>query len=199
MFTGIIEGIGKVERVEHEGSNVHFWLSSPFTQELKVDQSVAHNGVCMTVVELKDGFYRVTAIKETMERSQLGDLHQGSRVNLERCMPAHGRFDGHIVQGHVDQTAKVAKIETVDGSWNYYLEFERPEDSLVVSKGSISINGVSLTVVEASQKHCSVSIIPFTYEHTTFQDLKEGDRVNIEFDILGKYVMEAQRRHLGKA
>jgi riboflavin synthase len=199
MFTGIIEGIGKVERVEHEGSNVHFWLSSPFTQELKVDQSVAHNGVCMTVVELKDGFYRVTAIKETMERSQLGDLHQGSRVNLERCMPAHGRFDGHIVQGHVDQTAKVAKIETVDGSWNYYLEFERPEDSLVVSKGSISINGVSLTVVEASQKHCSVSIIPFTYEHTTFQDLKEGDRVNIEFDILGKYVMEAQRRLLGKA
>lgn len=197
MFTGIIEGLGKVERLDHNGTNVDLWLSGPFTNELKVDQSLAHNGVCLTVVEVNDQAYRVTAIQETLLKSNLGALEVGSIVNLERCMPAHGRFDGHIVQGHVDQTAIVKSIEEVDGSWNIRFEFERPEDALVVSKGSISINGVSLTVVEASQTHCLVSIIPFTYEHTTFHTLKVGERVNIEFDILGKYVLEAQRRVKG--
>ncbi|NQV51859.1 MAG: riboflavin synthase [Flavobacteriales bacterium] len=194
MFTGIIEGIGRVEEIVEEGSNVHLWLSCPFTHELKVDQSLAHNGVCLTVVEITEDRYRVTAIDETLGRTNLGDLQTGGYVNLERCMPAHGRFDGHIVQGHVDQRAEVSRIEEKDGSWNYFLTFERPDESLVVSKGSIAINGVSLTVVEASTDHCSVSIIPFTHEHTTFQHLTQGDHVNVEFDILGKYVMEAQRR-----
>ena len=197
MFTGIIEALGRIERIEKEGSNVHFWVSAPFSNELKVDQSVAHNGVCLTVVELKGGEHRVTAIDETLKKTSIGSWEVGSYVNLERCLSASGRFDGHIVQGHVDQTAKVVSIEVKNGSWNFRLAFDQPESALVVSKGSISINGVSLTVVEASQKFCSVSIIPFTFEHTTFKRLKEGDRVNIEFDILGKYVLEAQRRLLG--
>lgn len=197
MFTGIIEALGRIERIEKEGSNVHFWVSAPFNNELKVDQSVAHNGVCLTVVELKGGEHKVTAIDETLKKTSLGSWEEGSYVNLERCLSASGRFDGHIVQGHVDQTAKVVSIEEKNGSWNFRLAFDQPESALVVSKGSISINGVSLTVVEASQQFCSVSIIPFTFEHTTFKHLKEGDRVNIEFDILGKYVLEAQRRLQG--
>lgn len=194
MFTGIIEQLGRVEAREEEGTNVHFWVSADFTHELKVDQSVAHNGVCLTVVEIDENRYRVTAIQETLERSNLSSLEVGSKVNLERCMPANGRFDGHVVQGHVDQSAIVERIEEVDGSWNFHFRFERPDDALVVGKGSISINGVSLTVVHAERERCSVSIIPFTYEHTTFKDLEIGDRVNLEFDILGKYVLEAQRR-----
>jgi len=197
MFTGIIESLGRIERIEKEGSNVHFWVSAPFNSELKVDQSVAHNGVCLTVVELKGGEHKVTAIDETLKKTSLGSWEVGSYVNLERCLSASGRFDGHIVQGHVDQTAKVVSIEAKNGSWNFRLAFDQPESALVVSKGSISINGVSLTVVEASQQFCSVSIIPFTFEHTTFKHLNEGDRVNIEFDILGKYVLEAQRRLQG--
>ena len=197
MFTGIIEGLGKVESLDRNGTNVDFWFSGPFTDELKVDQSLAHNGVCLTVVEIQGNQYRVTAIQETLDKSNLGALSADSIVNLERCMPAHGRFDGHIVQGHVDQTAHVESIEEVDGSWNIRFKFDRPEDAMVVSKGSIAINGVSLTVVEASQTHCSVSIIPFTYKHTTFHTLEVGDQVNIEFDILGKYVLEAQRRVAG--
>lgn len=194
MFTGIIEGLGRVEAVEAEGKNIHFWLSSPFTNELKVDQSVAHNGVCLTVVAFSQDRYQVTAIAETLSKSNLGDLSVGSWVNLERCMPANGRFDGHIVQGHVDQRAEIRSVQEDGGSWNYRLEFESPKDALVVPKGSITINGVSLTVVEASEEHCTVSIIPFTHAHTTFQYLQVGDAVNIEFDILGKYVMEAQKR-----
>ena len=197
MFTGIIEALGKVERIDHEGTNAHFWLSCPFTHELKVDQSLAHNGVCLTVVETTPSHYRVTAIKETLDRSALGAVKAGDEMNLERCVPAHGRFDGHIVQGHVDQTATVDRIEEAGGSWNFYFTFDAPEHALVVSKGSITINGVSLTVVEASRSHCSVSIIPFTFEHTTFKHLHAGDKVNIEFDILGKYVMEAQKRLAG--
>ena len=197
MFTGIIEALGRIERMEKEGSNVHFWVSAPFHEELKVDQSVAHNGVCLTIVELKNQMHKVTAIDETLKKTSLVKWIEGSYVNLERCLSASGRFDGHIVQGHVDQTAKVVYIEEVGGSWNFRLEFDQPENALVVSKGSVSINGVSLTVVEASQQYCSVSIIPFTYEHTTFMYLKEGDKVNIEFDILGKYVLEAQRRLQG--
>jgi len=194
MFTGIIEALGRIEKIEKEGSNINYWVSTPFFNELKVDQSVAHSGVCLTVVELKDGWHKVTAIDETLKKTSLSAWEKGGFVNLERCLSASGRFDGHIVQGHVDQTAKVVSIEDVEGSWNFRIEFDQPEDALVVSKGSISINGVSLTVVEASQQFCSVSIIPFTYNHTTFKYLTIGDKVNIEFDILGKYVLEAQRR-----
>jgi riboflavin synthase len=197
MFTGIIEALGRIERIEREGSNVHFWVSAPFQSELRVDQSVAHNGVCLTVVDLKEGMHRVTAIDETVQKTSLGSWKEGSFVNLERCLLASGRFDGHIVQGHVDQTAQIVSIEEKDGSWNFRFSFDQPERALVVSKGSVTINGVSLTVVEASREFCSVSIIPFTYEHTTFMHLKVGDIVNIEFDILGKYVLEAQRRLLG--
>lgn len=194
MFTGIIEALGRIERIEEEETNKHYWVTAPFFSELKIDQSVAHNGVCLTVVDLANGLHKVTAIDETLKKTSLNEWVEGAYVNLERCLSASGRFDGHIVQGHVDQTAKVESIEEVGGSWNFRLEFDQPENALVVSKGSISINGVSLTVVEASQQFCSVSIIPFTYEHTTFKHLKVGDRVNIEFDILGKYVLEAQRR-----
>ena len=194
MFTGIVEALGEVQATDSEGTNRHFWISCPFTNELKVDQSVAHNGVCLTVVEIDADRYRVTAIDETLNRSNIGAMKVGSQVNLERCMPANGRFDGHIVQGHVDQTARVERIEEVDGSWNFFFRFEDPGTALVVEKGSITINGVSLTVVEASESHFSVSIIPFTYDHTTFKDLEVNDVVNIEFDILGKYVLEAQRR-----
>jgi riboflavin synthase len=194
MFTGIIEGLGKVERLVRDRQNLHIWVSCPFTTELRVDQSVAHNGVCLTVVEKNADAYCVTAIDETLKRSNLGALTVGDHLNLERCLAANGRFDGHIVQGHVDQTARVTSIEEAGGSWNYHVDFDAPEHALVVPKGSITINGVSLTVVEAGRASCSVSIIPFTQAHTNFQFLKIGDRVNIEFDILGKYVMEAQRR-----
>lgn len=194
MFTGIIEGLGHVERIEREGSNLHLWLSCDFTHELKIDQSLAHNGVCLTVTAINDGQYAVTAIEETLRRTNLGTLSTGDVVNLERCLAANGRFDGHIVQGHVDQTAVLERKEERDGSWNFYFSFEDPASALVVPKGSITVNGVSLTVVEAEADHFSVSIIPYTYEHTTFQHLQPGDKVNIEFDILGKYVLEAQRR-----
>lgn len=194
MFTGIIEVVGLVKAIETDGLNRHLWISSPFTNELKIDQSVSHNGVCLTVVEIIGDSYRVTAIDETLRRSNLGSLRVGDFVNLERCMPANGRFDGHIVQGHVDQTAKVNKIEVVDGSWNFYFQFHPSETGIVVEKGSITINGVSLTVVHASADACSVSIIPYTFEHTNFKQLQIGDEVNLEFDILGKYVIEAQKR-----
>ena len=197
MFTGIIEGFGEVKKLIHENENLHITMESPLTPELKIDQSVAHNGVCLTVVEITEDTYVVTAIKETLDKTNLGTLSENDLVNIERAMKLGDRLDGHIVQGHVDQTAKVVSIEEVGGSWNFRLEFDQPENALVVSKGSVSINGVSLTVVEASQQYCSVSIIPFTYEHTTFMYLKEGDKVNIEFDILGKYVLEAQRRLQG--
>jgi riboflavin synthase len=198
MFTGIIEGLGKVEAIERNGTNVDLWLSAPFASELKVDQSVAHDGVCLTVVECSKDKYRVTAIQETLDRTNFSNLSVGSKVNLERCMPAHGRFDGHIVQGHVDQTATLIKVDEVDGSWNFYFKFNAPEHALVVAKGSITVNGVSLTVVDAGQTHFSVSIIPYTYAHTTFHALRSGDHVNIEFDILGKYVLEAQKRLLSE-
>ncbi len=199
MFTGIIESVGRVEQIEQEGSNRHIWLTCDFTSELQIDQSVAHNGVCLTVVEIQGDRYKVTAIDETLKRSNIGDLKEGDPVNLERCMSANGRFDGHIVQGHVDKTAVMERVEEVDGSWNFFFRFEPSDQAIVVEKGSITINGVSLTVVQASERHCSVSIIPYTYEHTNFHALQQGDRVNLEFDILGKYVMEAQRRILAKS
>lgn len=196
MFTGIIESMGELVRKELDGSNVNLWFTSSFSNELKVDQSLAHNGVCLTVVEISGDQYRVTAIEETLLKTNIGELDKGSKVNLERCMPANGRFDGHIVQGHVDQTAVCTKIEERDGSWNFYFDFNNADQALVVPKGSITVNGTSLTVVEASEHHFSVSIIPYTYDHTIFHTLKKGDLANIEFDILGKYALEATRRAL---
>ncbi len=188
MFTGIIEALGLVEKIESEGSNVHFYLSSPFTHELKIDQSVAHNGVCLTVVEINNAVYKVTAIDETLKRTNLGKWKTGDKINLERCMPAGGRFDGHIVQGHVDLTATCVKKEDLNGSWKFNFEFDVQTSEVTVEKGSITINGVSLTVVDSYEKGFSVAIIPYTYEHTNFHQIDVGTQVNIEFDVIGKYV-----------
>lgn len=186
MFTGIIEGLGKLEGKREDGDNVHFQFSSPFTHELKIDQSVAHNGVCLTIVAIDGSCYTVTAIDETLRRTNLGNLTPGDDVNLERCMPANGRFDGHIVQGHVDTTARCKQVVVGDGSWEYV--FEYVSDQVTVEKGSITVNGVSLTVVQSGDGFFSVCIIPYTYEHTNFKSIQVGDFINLEFDIVGKYV-----------
>jgi len=188
MFTGIIETIAKVEKIEKEGTNVHFTFSSSVTSQLKVDQSVAHNGVCLTVVSVSGNNYIVTAIDETLKRTNLGNLKVGDVVNLERCMPANGRFDGHIVQGHVDTTATCKNIKDVNGSWEFTFEHERSSKNITVEKGSITINGVSLTVVNSTDTSFSVHIIPYTFENTNFKTVKVGDKINLEFDIVGKYV-----------
>lgn len=188
MFTGIIEDLGQVKKMRTEGSNVHFTLQANITSDLKIDQSLAHNGVCLTVVAIKDDNYTVTAVKETLDRSNLGQLQEGSIVNLERAMLGHSRLDGHIVQGHVDATATCLSVEEVDGSWYYSFQYNPTPDHLLVDKGSVCINGVSLTVVEPIENRFSVAIIPYTYEHTTFHELKPGSIVNLEFDILGKYI-----------
>jgi riboflavin synthase len=189
MFTGIIEGIGIVKRIEQENTNVHFTLNSPFTHELKIDQSLAHNGVCLTVVGLDtvSSTYTVTAILETLNRTNLGELSIGNQVNLERCTQIGSRLDGHIVQGHVDQTGTCTQIENLNGSWKFTFRHE-PKEHITVAKGSITINGVSLTVVNSSFDSFSVAIIPYTYEHTNFKHLQIGSIVNLEFDIIGKYV-----------
>jgi riboflavin synthase len=197
MFTGIVEALGKIEKIEKEQHNVHYWLSCPFTHELKIDQSLAHSGVCLTVVEIRDKHYKVTAIQETLDRTNLKSWTEGSLVNLERCMPAHGRFDGHIVQGHVDQTATCTKIEDQQGSWKYYFRYDPSLHNITVEKGSICVNGTSLTVVDSGDHFFSVCIIPYTYENTVFKTLKEGDEVNLEFDILGKYIAKMMKGRLG--
>lgn len=195
MFTGIVEEIGVVEKIERENENVHFTLSCAFTHELKIDQSVAHNGCCLTVVSVNNDQYTVTAILETMEKTNLGDWTVGSKVNLERCMTMGGRLDGHIVQGHVDTTARCIDIEDQDGSWKY--TFQYSSDDITVEKGSVTVNGTSLTVVDSKEKQFSVCIIPYTYEHTNFHTLNVGDRANLEFDILGKYVSKLlKNQHL---
>jgi riboflavin synthase len=187
MFTGIIEQQGKVKTIETEGKNIHFVIEAELAKELKVDESVAHNGVCLTAVDVGKSEYTVTAVDETLVKSNLGGLIPGSMVNLERSMVANGRFDGHIVQGHVDVTAVCKGIEEVDGSWLF--SFKLPKDSkLIVEKGSISINGISLTCFNVSPKEFSCAIIPFTFDHTNFGKIAVGDTVNIEFDIVGKYV-----------
>ena len=193
MFTGIIETQGKLEAIRHEGTNVHFTLSSSFTDELRIDQSVAHDGCCLTVVDIQGKSYTVTAIQETLNKTNLGHWNVGHSVNLERCMAAGGRFDGHIVQGHVDTTAECISINDLNGSWEY--TFSYIGDQLTVEKGSITVNGVSLTVVNSQANQFSVCIIPYTYEHTNFNELKVGSPVNLEFDIIGKYVarLMAQR------
>jgi riboflavin synthase len=188
MFTGIIETLAKVEKIEKENSNVHFTFLSPITNEFKIDQSVSHNGVCLTVVNISGKNYVVTAIDETLKRTNLGNLKVGDFVNLERCMPANGRFDGHIVQGHVDTTAVCKEVKDLKGSWEFVFEHEKNKNFITVEKGSITINGVSLTVVQSTNTSFSVHIIPYTFEHTNFKNIKPGDDVNLEFDIVGKYV-----------
>jgi riboflavin synthase len=190
MFTGIIETLGTIQNVRREGTNIHFTVASTFAQELKIDQSVAHDGVCLTVVAV-DGLadtHVVTAIDETLQKTNLGQWQPGRRVNLERCLAANGRFDGHIVQGHVDLTAVCESVEDQNGSWLYRFRHEAGPGRVTVEKGSICINGTSLTCFNSTDDGFSVAIIPYTYEHTTFQDLRPGDRVNLEFDIVGKYV-----------
>lgn len=186
MFTGIIEQLGIVKAIRKEGENIHFTISAPFTAELKIDQSVAHNGCCLTVVELYNDEYVVTAIQETLDKTNLKSWKIGTKVNLERCMQMNGRLDGHIVQGHVDTTANCTEIEDQNGSWKY--TFQYLNDMVTVEKGSVTINGTSLTVVDSKDKEFSVCIIPYTYEHTNFHALQIGDTVNLEFDIIGKYV-----------
>ena len=198
MFTGIIEAFGQITAIERRGSNVHFTVASPISSELKIDQSIAHNGVCLTVVvAVSDGPHEVTAIEETLQRSNLGQLQVGSLVNLERAMRANARLDGHLVQGHVDLTGVCTEVQTLDGSWVYSFEYPFLPEYLLVDKGSICVNGVSLTVVkpcilDGKKAQFSVAIIPFTFEHTNFKNLKKGDSVNLEFDVIGKYVA----RHL---
>lgn len=188
MFTGIIESIGKVNAIEKDRSNVHFTIESPLSHELKIDQSVSHNGACLTVVEVSGNTHRVTAVEETLLRTNLGKLAIGHAVNLERCLPMNGRLDGHIVQGHVDDTATCVEVLETGGSWRYTFRYQPTPEHLLVDKGSVCINGVSLTVVAPRDDLFSVAIIPYTWENTNFQSLQAGDTVNIEFDILGKYI-----------
>lgn len=195
MFTGIVENIAIVEKIEKEGSNLHFWLNCDFTNELKIDQSISHNGVCLTVVEISGSVYKVTAIDETLKKTNLGQVAVGSKVNLERCMRLNDRLDGHIVQGHVDQTGVLTDIQNENGS--YLLNFQYDENStgnVTVPKGSICVNGVSLTVVHSQIGEFSVAIIPYTWENTNFHALKPGESVNLEFDIIGKYIQRLMNK-----
>lgn len=187
MFTGIIENTGTIVSITEVGTNLEFWIKSEISKELKIDQSVAHNGICLTVTEIVGDTYKVVAIDETRSKTNISAWVDGSRTNLERCMPANGRFDGHIVQGHVDCTAELINLENKDGS--YLLTFSFPaEKGTVVEKGSVCVNGISLTVVNAKVSEFSVAIIPYTWEHTNLSELEIGSKVNIEFDIVGKYI-----------
>jgi riboflavin synthase len=189
MFTGIVEGLGKIIKLENEQSNLNIWIEADFVDELKIDQSVAHNGVCLTVVDFKDRLYKVTAIDETLLKTNFNTLKEGDFVNLERCLIFNGRIDGHIVQGHVDQVGKIVSIENQDGSNLVTIEYD--EDStgnVTVEKGSICLNGISLTVVDSKPGQFSVAIIPYTWELTNLSQAKIGDSINLEFDIIGKYV-----------
>ena len=188
MFTGIIETTGRIAAIQALGTNLTFTIESSMAAELKVDQSVSHNGVCLTVTSVSVDAYTVTAVDETLQKSNLGRVQVGHRVNLERCMPATGRFDGHIVQGHVDQTGRCTNVQDLAGSWLYDFEYLPQYGNVTVEKGSICINGVSLTVFNSTDTTFRVTIIPYTYQHTTFRDLRAGDVVNLEFDIVGKYI-----------
>ncbi|MDG1297764.1 MAG: riboflavin synthase [Saprospiraceae bacterium] len=188
MFTGIIESTGTITKIEKEGTNVHFTVKSPITNELKIDQSLAHDGVCLTVVVIEGDEYVVTAIDETLIRSAIGDRKVGDELNLERAMISNGRLDGHIVQGHVDATGTCVGKENKDGSWIFTFEYTLTPEHLLVDKGSVCINGVSLTVVSPVENRFSVAIIPYTYEHTSFKHIEIGSKINLEFDIIGKYM-----------
>ena len=187
MFTGIVEEVGKIISVERLKENIHFRVKSNFIDELKVDQSIAHNGVCLTVTQINDACYEVVAVKETIDKSNLGNLNEGDPVNLERCMKLNERLDGHMVQGHVDSTAEVIEVKDKEGSKEFTFQLSK-EEKLIVEKGSITINGVSLTSFNVKENVFSVIIIPYTLQHTTFNNLKVRDVVNVEFDIIGKYV-----------
>ena len=189
MFTGIIEELGTVKKVEKDKGNIHLTIDTSFTPELKIDQSIAHNGVCLTVISITNNEYTVIAIKETLEKTNLGNLIPGDKINLERCMKIGGRLDGHIVQGHVDTTAICNKIETIEGSWIFSFEYAKKSISeMTVEKGSITVNGTSLTVVNSKDTFFSVAIIPYTFDSTNFHTVKKGTVVNVEFDVIGKYI-----------
>jgi len=188
MFTGIIEEIGELTAIEKDGGNTHFTIKAAMATELKIDQSLSHDGCCLTVVDVQEDRYKVTAIQETLNRSTIGQWKVGTAVNLERCMKNDGRFDGHIVQGHVDCTAECSGIDNQEGSWKFHFNYD--SDQITVEKGSVTVNGTSLTVVDSTEKGFSVCIIPYTYENTTFKDIIKGSLVNLEFDILGKYIQK---------
>lgn len=188
MFTGIIETLGRVTEVSTSGTNRSFWISSALSAELKVDQSISHNGVCLTVEEIRNGQHRVTAIAETLEKTTLGNWQAGAPVNLERCLPFNGRLDGHFVQGHVDTTGICTERIEKEGSWEFVIDYPEKFAPLVIEKGSVSLNGISLTAFDISRTSLRVAIIPYTFEHTTMSQLKAGEAVNIEFDLIGKYI-----------
>lgn len=188
MFTGIIETLGTIREIKKENTNLHISIRSSLTDELKIDQSVAHNGVCLTVIAITENQYTVTAIKETIEKTNLSDWKVGDTVNLERAMKLGDRLDGHIVQGHIDQTGTCKSIAEVNGSWYYTFEYDEKLNNITIEKGSITVNGVSLTVVNSKENEFSVAIIPYTYEHTNFKNFKIGSKINLEFDVIGKYV-----------
>ena len=188
MFTGIIETLGTIQEIKKEKDNVHVTVDSSITAELQIDQSVAHNGICLTVVAINNNSYTVTAIDETIKKTNLGDWKVGDSVNLERAMKLGDRLDGHIVQGHVDQTGICIATEETNGSWSYTFEYDKALNNLTIEKGSITVNGVSLTVVNSKKNQFSVAIIPYTHEHTNFKSFKVGTKINLEFDVIGKYV-----------
>lgn len=196
MFSGIVETTARVAAIREEGGNRHFTLECPFTDELKIDQSIAHNGVCLTVVSIEGDRYTTTAIRETLLKSNLGGLRVGDPVNLERSMRSDALLDGHIVQGHVDQTARCTAIDEADGSWYFAFEYDPSQGNVTVEKGSVAVNGVSLTVVDSREGAFRVAIIPYTYEHTNFHALKVGSTVNLEFDIVGKYIARLMERYV---
>lgn len=188
MFTGIVEEVGEIVEITQDKGNLHIKVSAKLTPDLKIDQSVSHNGVCLTVVDINNSIYTVTAIHETLEKTNLGSIKKGDAVNLERGMKLGARLDGHLVQGHVDQTAKCIKVIEENGSWVYTFNYDQTLGNITIEKGSITVNGVSLTVVNSKRNEFSVAIIPYTYNNTIFKFLKEGDLVNLEFDVIGKYV-----------
>lgn len=194
MFTGIIEATGRVENIEKEGTNILFTMSCPFTKELKIDQSVSHDGCCLTVYDIDNQQYKIAAIHETLEKTNLGNWKIGTEVNLERCVLMNGRLDGHIVQGHVDQTGVVKSIENKKGSHLITIEYSEKDGFVTVPQGSIAVNGISLTVAYSGEGEFSVAIIPYTWEHTNLKHLSAGDRVNLEFDVIGKYIAKLIRR-----
>lgn len=198
MFSGIVEETAKVVKIEQDKSNFHFYLNASFADQLKIDQSVAHNGVCLTVVDVNksDKVYKVTAVQETLDKSNLGHLVEGDKVNIERSMTMDKLLDGHMVQGHVDQTATCTEIKEVDGSWYFTFQYDRTKGNITVEKGSVSVNGVSLTVVNSRDDKFSVAIIPFTYDVTNFHTFKVGTVVNLEFDIIGKYIQKIMAGYL---
>lgn len=192
MFTGIIECLGTVKEVSQKGTNIDFHVHTPITDELKVDQSVAHNGVCLTVTEISGDVYSVTAVAETLQKTNLGSLKAGDSVNIERALRVGDRLDGHFVQGHVDATGICEEVQQLEGSWLFRFSFSQEHAALIIEKGSVCTNGVSLTAFEVTENTFTVTIIPYTFEHTTFHSLQKGDTVNLEFDVLGKYLLRAE-------